>query len=219
MTTYTPEQLTCFFPWVVSCDTLKTEDLLVKFWSAAETLASMAGVPIPSPVLLALARFVGDNSSEDSWDDEAAAATLDEVSEFLQQHAPSGFYFGASVGDGACFGFWLDDGWIEALEHCGWAADSEPAALAAVITQLEAAGVDADNFESQYQGEAEGYNETEAGADYAAQLAEDLGAWDGSAAWPNSCIDWEAAWRELELSDNYWLQSINGAQWAVFRSC
>jgi hypothetical protein len=34
--------------------------------------------------------------------------------------------------------------------------------------------------------------------DYAMQLAEDIGAIDRAAAWPNSCIDWEQAARELQ---------------------
>jgi hypothetical protein len=33
--------------------------------------------------------------------------------------------------------------------------------------------------------------------DYAQQLAEDIGAIDASASWPNNCIDWDRAAREL----------------------
>jgi hypothetical protein len=33
--------------------------------------------------------------------------------------------------------------------------------------------------------------------DYAQQLAEDIGAVDANATWPNNCIDWEHAAREL----------------------
>jgi hypothetical protein len=43
-TTYTQQQL-AQFPWIVSCDTLKPEDLLVKFWSAAEMAAVLADRP------------------------------------------------------------------------------------------------------------------------------------------------------------------------------
>jgi hypothetical protein len=35
--------------------------------------------------------------------------------------------------------------------------------------------------------------------DYAQQLAEDIGAIDDSATWPNNCIDWERAARELRM--------------------
>lgn len=34
--------------------------------------------------------------------------------------------------------------------------------------------------------------------DYAKSLAEDIGAIDANAAWPNNCIDWEQAAYELE---------------------
>jgi hypothetical protein len=90
--------------------------------------------------------------------------------------------------------------------------------LADVVRSLMAGGIDVDNFEDSYQGEAEGYNATEAGADYAAQLAEDLGSIQTTAHWPHTCIDWELAWRELELGDGYWMEQINGCQWAVFRN-
>jgi antirestriction protein len=35
--------------------------------------------------------------------------------------------------------------------------------------------------------------------DYAMELAEDIGAIDANASWPNSCIDWEQAARELRM--------------------
>jgi hypothetical protein len=34
--------------------------------------------------------------------------------------------------------------------------------------------------------------------DYAQDLAEDIGAIDSNASWPNTCIDWELAARELQ---------------------
>jgi len=35
--------------------------------------------------------------------------------------------------------------------------------------------------------------------DYAQELAEDIGAIDSNATWPNNCIDWERATRELQM--------------------
>ena len=51
--------------------------------------------------------------------------------------------------------------------------------------------------------------------DYAQQLAEDIGAVDANATWPNNCIDWERAARELKMDYTsvsfggveYWLRS------------
>lgn len=35
--------------------------------------------------------------------------------------------------------------------------------------------------------------------DYAQELAEDIGAINANAQWPNNCIDWEQAARELQM--------------------
>ncbi len=35
--------------------------------------------------------------------------------------------------------------------------------------------------------------------DYAQELAEDVGAGDSNATWPNNCIDWDQAARELRM--------------------
>ena len=221
---YNDAQLTAF-PWIVSCDTLKAEDLLPKFWTAAEGLAVLLDRPqLLNPATLAsLTKLVGEDSKEADWDDEEAAQTLEELHEALSEVAPAGFYFGSQEGDGACFGFWLDQEWADVLEHCGWAADSDSAALADVIRELEQDGIDCENFEDAYCGEAEGYSEEAAGADYAQQLAQDSCLPDGPSGigwnrWPWSCIDWSDAWRELELGDGYRLHRISGATWAVFRA-
>lgn len=56
--------------------------------------------------------------------------------------------------------------------------------------------------------QAEGYSDWKDGAtliresyfkDYAQQLAEDIGAVNADATWPNNCIDWDQAARELEV--------------------
>lgn len=58
------------------------------------------------------------------------------------------------------------------------------------------------------ESQAEGYSDWQDGAqliresyftDYAQQLAEDIGAVNADATWPNNCIDWEQAARELEV--------------------
>jgi hypothetical protein len=77
--------------------------------------------------------------------------------------------------------------------------------------------------EDSYQGRAEGYSEERTGADYAQQLAQDSWLPDGPGGvgwnrWPVSCIDWEDAWRELQLGDGYRLHDLGGGEWLVFRS-
>jgi len=221
MTYYSNDKLE-HFPWIASVDTLRTEDLLVTFWNVAEDLAVRSDRPdlLPSDLLARLQRLVGEDSSADDWDDDDAAQTLNDLTEALNDAAPVGFHFGASDGDGACFGFWLTEDWGEALEDCGVAGDSDPEAVAAIVAELDALGVTPDNVEDTFQGEAEGYTEEHAGADYAQQLFEDSGLQNASCdGWPFRCIDWAAAWAELETCDGYSLIQWSPARWLVFRFC
>ena len=220
---YTLDQLNDF-PWIVSTDTLRPEDLLPKFWSAAETCAVLLDRPqlLNPGTLDSLTKLVGEDSSESDWDDNEASETLQELFEALNDVAPAAFYFGASDDDGACFGFWLDESWGEALQLFGL-GDDDPTGWASLIAELEQDGIDCDNFSAAYCGEAEGYEEEIAGANYAAQLAEDLSPSfeldrTGSIPWPFRHVDWNAAWRELQIGDGYRLHRISGETWAVFRS-
>lgn len=227
MPTYTLDQLDGF-PWIVSVDTLRTEDLLVRFWQTAEQLHRLAysGHPFAAqhPALVReLELLAGEDAKEQDWSEERARQCVDDLAEYLQDYAPSGFHFGANAGDGAAFGFWLSDEWTDALEHCGWATDSDPAALADVIRELEADGIDCDNFRDAYCGETEGYEEEVAGRNYAEQLAEELSPTfeldrTGSIPWPFRHINWDDAWRELQTGDGYRVHRIGGETWAVFRS-
>jgi hypothetical protein len=87
-----------------------------------------------------------------------------------------------------------------------------------------------DELESEYQSlkalceEGEGYGDWEGGETlirdsyferYAQEFAEDIGAIDPTASWPNNCIDWERAARELQYDYtsidfdgvDYWVRS------------
>jgi hypothetical protein len=220
---YSPEQLASF-RWIVSSDTLRSEDLLPSYWSATESLAQLAGKasPIAADTLADLERLVGEDSSEDAWNDELACQLLEELTDCLQELAPCGFGFGSQEGDGACFGFWLTEDWQDALEHLQVDCD-DPADCAALVSELELDGIDPDNVEDAYAGRAEGYSEERAGTDYAQQLAQDSWLPDGPGGigwnrWPANCIDWEDAWRELQLGDGYRLHDLGGGEWLVFRS-
>lgn len=220
---YTPDQLASF-PWIVSSATLRLEDLLPSYWSAVESLAQLTGKasPIAADTLADLERLVGEDSKEADWDDELACQLLEELTDCLQELAPCGFGFGSQEGDGACFGFWLSEDWQDALEHLQVDCDN-PADCAVLVSELELDGIDPDNVEDSYQGRAEGYSEERTGADYAQQLAQDSWLPDGPGGvgwnrWPVSCIDWEDAWRELQLGDGYRLHDLGGGEWLVFRS-
>ena len=208
MTRYNDQQLSAF-PWIVSCDTLKTETLLVKFWCTAEQL----GTKLSDSLLADLALFVGEDSKESDWNDQLASESLAELSDALNSAAPDGFYFSSQDGDGACFGFWLQDDWVEAFEHMGLGESDHNAEL---IAELIAGGIDPETIEDSYLGQVEGCTEERAGAAYAEQLADELGDYKPT-QWPYYCIDWDQAWRELRF-DGHWLQSTGGGDWLVFRS-
>jgi len=214
---YSPSQLS-HWPWIVSTDTLKSESLLVSFWQTADFLAGLVDRPslLNPETVTSLERLVGEDSRESDWDNEQASQTLDDLFLALDDAAPVGFGFGASEGDGACFGYWLDEGWQDGLETLGLDED-DPTGWAELISRLELDGIDSDNIGNAYQGRAEGWSEERAGADYAQRLAEDIGAWTGKHVWPLSCIDWEDAWNELRLGDGYRLHDIGGGDWLVFR--
>ena len=223
---YTLDQLDAF-PWIVSCDTLRNEDLLVRFWQTAEQLHRLAysGHPFAAqhPALVReLELLAGEDAKEQDWNEERAAQCVDDLAEYLQDYAPSGFHFGASAGDGAAFGFWLGDSWAEALELFGM-GDDDPTGWASLIAELDADGIDPDTVEDSFQGRAEGYSEEKAGADFAQELAQETmlpTSPDGIGwnRWPVSCIDWAHAWQELVMGDGYRLHDIGGGHWLVFRS-
>lgn len=82
-----------------------------------------------------------------------------------------------------------DDAILEQMEEYGISENM----LDACKAYLDAmgSGTDLSDFEEAYQGE---YSSDE---DFAEQLAEDLGEIDKDAHWPNNCIDWKKAAREL----------------------
>ena len=75
----------------------------------------------------------------------------------------------------------------------------------------------------ELQEEAEGYSEDwQFGAtlisdsyfkDYAQELAEDIGAINSDASWPNNCIDWDQAARELQM--DYTSVDFDGVEYWV----
>lgn len=60
-----------------------------------------------------------------------------------------------------------------------------------VINAAIECGIDFDNIDESYNGK---HDDDE---DFAQQIAEDIGAIDKNAGWPNNCIDWEYAAKEL----------------------
>lgn len=185
------------FPWIV-CDraSLRPCDLSDAFLSAADTITDLLKLPRPdgtTPAGLSasaveacqkLACRASDAVADPASEEELSA--LESLSDWLANRAPSGFFFGSHPGDGSCFGFWLSEDWEKALEERGFLF-TDPAEAALLLQAAEDYGLTPDTFCDGYCGEAEGYSEEEAGADYAQQLAEDCGDIDfRKLSWPLS---------------------------------
>lgn len=213
MTPYTAEQLASF-PWIVSTDTLRADHLADAFLGAFDRL----GLDVPEPFrsdLQQAAAYASDSVGQTPC--EAWEVALTWAESRLNEEAPFGFYFGTSEGDGACFGFWLEDDWYKALEERGIDCE-DPEATALLLQQLDDHGITAESLCDAYCGTADGYSEAEAGADYAQTLADDIGAINRELAWPHTCIDWLEAWQELEVGDGYALIPDTASSWHVVRA-
>lgn len=211
MPTYSPDQLSSF-QWIVSNATLRTEDLLPAFWSAVEQTAQLLGQPSPiAPAELAsLEKLAGEDSSESDWQQELAGDLTARLEDLLQDLAPAGFYFGANAGDGACFGFWLSEDWADALQERGLEAE-DPETAAQLVQLFEDHGLTPDTLADGLAGEADGYSPEQAGAAWCEEFAVDCGMVPDDLKWPLNCLDWERAWRELEMSDGYSAEPNPGA--------
>lgn len=96
-------------PAIISTDTLRTRDLIPAFMWALEDRAPETAAKLRKEyaevfeALDSLDHFL-DPIPTLAQDD--AGFLLAELDDALNEHAPAGCYFGASDGDGACFGFW-----------------------------------------------------------------------------------------------------------------
>jgi hypothetical protein len=213
MTHYNPDQLASF-PWIVSTDTLRTDHLADAYLGVFDRLEQDVPEPFRSD-LQQCATYASDLTGPEPC--EAWQIATDWAFDRLGELAPTGFYFGASEGDGACFGFWLSEDWADALEERGIDCE-DPAGTAELIQAFGDHGIEAENLCDAYCGTADGYSEAQAGADYAQALADEIGAINRELAWPHTCIDWAEAWRELEIGDGYSLISETRSSWHVVRS-
>jgi hypothetical protein len=211
---YTIPQLHAF-PWIVSVDTLRADHLADAFLGAFDQL----GQDVPEPFLSDLqqaAAYASDRVGQtpcDAWE-----VALSWAESRLDELAPFGFHFGTSEGDGACFGFWLAEDWRDALEERGIDCE-DPAGTAVLLARFNDHGIEPKQLCDAYCGTADGYSEAEAGADYAQTLADEIGAINRELAWPHTCIDWKAAWRELEIGDGYAVIPAPGfGSWHVVRA-
>jgi hypothetical protein len=183
--------------------TMRPEDLLPTFLVECDRLA----IPV-SPETRAMAEAMADPDAIALQ--SAADEALEELFEALSSVAPFGCYFGAHTGDGADYGYWLTEEWTDALEErCIEESDWE-----AILSICEDEGIEPESFCDAWQGEFSAYSDSQAGAAYAQQTAEDCGMVDSDAKWPHNCIDWDEAWRQLSF-DGYSVHRITSGRWAI----
>lgn len=93
-----------------------------------------------------------------------------------------------------------------------WPDWERVAAYVEVVTELDEEELEAyeiwHDCEPDYNTELEAFRDAyrgcfTSGADYAQDLAEDLGLPESN-AWPCCCIDWEHAWQELRMGGDNW---------------
>jgi hypothetical protein len=93
---------------VVSEGTLRNFDLVPAYLDTLEAIAPAAYQQLAMPACGFTpwpSEAMGDESHE-WWTTEAADDLTSMLADALNEHAPDGYWFGASEGDGACFGFW-----------------------------------------------------------------------------------------------------------------
>jgi hypothetical protein len=183
--------------------TMRPEDLLPAFLAECDRLAVTV-----STETRAIAKAMADPDAValQSAADEALEVFFDALSGV----APFGCYFGAHVGDGSDYGYWLSEAWCDALgEHCIDESNWE-----AVLGICEDEGIDSDDFADAWRGEVSAYSDSQAGAAYAKESAEECGMVDDDAKWPHNCIDWDEAWRQLSF-DGYSVHRIAFGRWAI----
>lgn len=211
---YTPAALQ-WFPWNVSTATLRPDHLAAAYLPAVDYIETASGDTFPASYrsdLETLASYATSTTS-DHIITPAQIAAVEAVWDWLEQHAPEGFYFGSADGDAAEVGFWLVPDWQEALADLN-IATTDPAATAELIQHLDAIGATPATLSERIAGTATGTNDTAAGADFAQGFAEDAGLVPDFTTWPMTCIDWRDAWEELR-HDGYTITE-HGSGWLVF---
>ena len=112
----------------ISEGTLRPEDLAEAFVSECERLG-IAHTPAGYSDVAELREQITDYAD----DKDELAYSISAATEILETVAGEWLYFGASEGDGACFGFWPTD---EALEHAASPSENFTGELARVVSEI-----------------------------------------------------------------------------------
>jgi len=100
----------------VSSGTMRPEDLIPAFADELRAYVQAAGVEGAIPAHLKLAE---EADAIEDYDSEEANGVLEELFDALNEYAPPYGYFGAHPGDGADYGFWLEEDWLRIMYDDG----------------------------------------------------------------------------------------------------
>jgi hypothetical protein len=105
------DQINLYGCCIVSEGTLRPQDLIPKYLSALEDVAPEVyqQAMVPSCGFPLVPHHALDDSDSEWWNSDECSSVLNELSDLLNEHAPSDTYFGSNEGDGACIGFWTSE--------------------------------------------------------------------------------------------------------------
>lgn len=85
--------------------TMRSCDLIPKFLDALQDTAFYEQMIVDHII----PQYAWEDKHADWWESESATCFVDELFEELDSHAPEGWYFGSLPGDGADYGYWMED--------------------------------------------------------------------------------------------------------------
>jgi hypothetical protein len=92
----------------VSSGTMRPEDLIPEFIYELRRQK-----PLSRGIRRELRSIEKEMEQEDFYEQDAASYALEYLFDTLDTFSPEGFYFGAHPGDGADYGFWLSESFVE----------------------------------------------------------------------------------------------------------
>lgn len=100
----------------VSHGTLRTYDLFHAFRDALKLYAPRGYISKHKLGFYAIPNNAKYDDQHKFWDTEMASEAVNDMQDALDHITPEGWYFGTSMGDGSCFGWWpIDDTGLDVI--------------------------------------------------------------------------------------------------------
>jgi len=149
--------------------------------------------------------YLAEQMAEHAEEEATALGEADETADAKPETPPSleGYADGSAITE--YFGKYAWEVFAAETDGLDPEEAEELAALKALVEQASGYAADWEHGETLIR---DSYFET-----YAQELAEDIGAINSEATWPNNCIDWEQAARELRM--DYTSVSFDGVDYWI----